>query len=84
MIAKTITPQMKDFREGLIDFLRGQAGNLDASEMLAIAAYTVGQMVAMQDARKWTPEAAMELVSNNIELGNAHAIDEASKWMASS
>ena len=41
------------------------------------------KLVAMQDARKWTPEAAMELVAKNIELGNAHAIDDASKWMAS-
>ena len=83
MIITTITPQMKGFREGLIELLRAHSGNLDASEMLAIAAYTVGQMVAMQDARKWTPEAAMELVAKNIELGNAHAIDDASKWMAS-
>jgi hypothetical protein len=48
---------------------------------MALAAYTVGQLMAMQDARKWTPALAMEVVSRNIEAGNAQAIADADKWM---
>jgi hypothetical protein len=69
------------FRDDIIATLNKHAGRLDASEMMALAAYTVGQIMAMQDARKWTPARAMDLVAKNIELGNAQAISEADKWM---
>lgn len=69
------------FRDDWLDLLNKYVGTLDASEMLALAAYSVGQMLAMQDARKWTPEMAMEVIARNIEAGNAQAIAEASKWM---
>lgn len=36
---------------------------------------------SMQDARKWTPDLAMEVVARNIEAGNAQAIADADKWM---
>jgi len=47
---------------------------LDASELLAVLSHLVGQLVALQDQRVVTPEAAMELVSSNIEQGNAEVI----------
>lgn len=31
---------------------------------------------AMQDQRKYTPEAIMDIVAKNIEYGNQHAISE--------
>ena len=75
------TPEMQAFRDDLLAILNKHAGSLDASEMMALAAYTTGQIMAMQDARKWTPELAMEIVASNLELGNAHAISNADKWM---
>jgi hypothetical protein len=33
----------------------------------------------MQDARKWTAAMAVEIVSKNIEAGNAQAIEDAGK-----
>lgn len=69
------------FRDDVLALLDKHAGALDASEMMALAAYTVGQIMAMQDARKWSPGRAMALVAKNIELGNAQAISEADKWM---
>ncbi len=78
---KEPTPGMKAFRDDLLAVLNKHAGALDASDMLALAAYTTGQIMAMQDARKWTPALALEIVGKNIEAGNAQAINEADKWM---
>lgn len=78
---KSPTPDMEAFRNDLLDVLRKHAGALDASDMMALAAYTTGQIMAMQDARKWTPALAMEVIAKNIEAGNAQAIAESAKWM---
>jgi len=83
MKAKSPTPAMEAFRSDLLALMNKHAGALDASDMLALAAYTTGQIIAMQDSRKWTPEMALEVVSRNIEAGNAQAIGDAAKWMGS-
>lgn len=49
--------------------------NLSAAEMLAISAQFVGMLVAAQDQAKYTPEAAMQMVASNIEIGNKQAIE---------
>lgn len=81
--SKAPTPDMEAFRNDLIAVMNKHAGHLDASEMMALAAYTTGQIMAMQDARKWTSELALEVVARNIEAGNAQAIAGAPKWMGS-
>lgn len=78
---KVPTPAMEAFRDDLLALLNKYAGALDALEMMALAAYTTGQIMAMQDARKWTPALAMEVVAKNLEAGNAQAITDAHKWM---
>lgn len=55
------------------------AGTLSRPEMLAIAANMVGKLIALQDQRTMTKEAAMEMVAHNIEVGNAHAISRLEK-----
>lgn len=77
------TVDMLEYRNGLIALLNRHTGSLDASVMMALAAYTVGQILAMQDARKYTPGLAMEIVAKNIEAGNMQAIDQAALWMPS-
>lgn len=71
------------FRNDMIAVMNKHAGSLDASDMMALAAYTTGQIMAMQDARKWTPALAMEIIAKNIEAGNAQAIADAHTWMPS-
>lgn len=75
---KAVLPDegMTAFRNDMLATLNKHAGELDSSAMLAIAAYTVGQIIAMQDQRTMTPATAMDLVSRNIEAGNADAIAE--------
>lgn len=43
--------------------------------MLALSAHMVGQIIAMQDQRTMTRQAALEIVMANMEQGNAEVID---------
>lgn len=63
-------------RDAMIASIRKEAADMSAADILAIAAYTVGQLIALQDQRTMTPDQAMELVAKNIEAGNAHALAE--------
>lgn len=49
---------------------------LDGQEMLALVSQLVGNLIAVQDQRKLTPDMAMTLVAKNIEIGNLEAIRE--------
>jgi hypothetical protein len=62
------------FRDEMIVLLRKHAGEQPAHEMLAVAAYTVGQILALQDQRTMTKDRAMEIVFRNLEVGNRDAI----------
>lgn len=62
-------------RARLIELIGSVGAEVPADELLAIAAYLVGQLVAMQDQRTITPALAMEIVARNIEEGNAHTIN---------
>lgn len=70
------TPQMEAFRTDMLDTLNKHSGPLEQSVMLALAAYTVGQIIALQDQTKMTFEMAYKLVETNIEKGNQHVISE--------
>ena len=72
---KVITPSAKPqaCRDAMINAIRKEAADMDASEVLAIAAYTVGQLIALQDQRKMTPAMALKVISDNIEAGNLQA-----------
>ena len=63
------------FRHALLDVMKQHGAELDACELLAVAAHLVGQLIAMQDQRTMTPAQAMELVGANIERGNREAIE---------
>ncbi|NBJ13245.1 hypothetical protein [Microvirga arsenatis] len=64
----------KAFHADFADLMKKHLADEPAEIVLAIAAYAVGQIIAMQDQRRITPRMAMEIVSRNIEAGNAHAI----------
>lgn len=75
MSVKQPTAAHQAFRDDLISVLRKHE-QLRPDEMLAVASYFVGQLVAMQDQRKVTPRMAMDVVASNIEAGNQHVINE--------
>jgi hypothetical protein len=62
------------FRVALINALRVEGESLPAEELLAVAAQLVGQLVAMQDQRRYTPAQVMDMVARNVEQGNQRAI----------
>lgn len=49
---------------------------MSAADVLALLAHTTGACIAWQDQRSMTPEAAMKLVSDNIQAGNLEAMAE--------
>lgn len=69
------TKEQTAFRDEMVSVLRKHE-HLRADEMLAVASYFVGQLIALQDQRKMTPRMAMELVASNIEAGNQYAMTE--------
>lgn len=73
--SKKPTPEQVAFRDDMVVALRRHQ-HLRADELLAIAAYFVGQLVALQDQRTMTSAMAMEIVVQNIEAGNQHAMHE--------
>jgi hypothetical protein len=67
------TKQHMAMRDDLIAVIRKYGADMDAAAILAVASYTVGQIIALQDQRTMTPAMAMEVVAANIEAGNEHA-----------
>ena len=68
--------QHEDLRNGFIAAIRKSAPDMPADEILAVVCVFVGQLVAMQDQRRFTPASIMELVSYNIEAGNKMVIED--------
>lgn len=59
----------------LCSCIRRTAPDMPAEDILAIFCQLVGQLVALQDQRRFTSESIMALVSANIEMGNHQAFD---------
>lgn len=68
------TGRHEAFRDVLLAELRRAFADLPAEEMLAVTCQIVGQMIAFQDQRRFTPQAVMNMVQANIEKGNRDAI----------
>ena len=73
--SKTPTAEHHRIRDAMLAVIQKEMAEMDALEVLAIAAYTVGQLIALQDQRTVTPAMAMEIVASNIEAGNSHVIE---------
>lgn len=71
-------PAFEQFRLDMLKTLKAHTGDLAPDHMLAVAAYTVGQILAMQDQTKITSEEAVTLVQENMQLGNEHVISQVS------
>lgn len=77
MKSRAATPAHQRCRDALLAAIREEAGDMPAEEVLAVVAYTVGQLIALQDSGRITPAMAIQLVSENIEEGNRDAMMEA-------
>lgn len=71
-------PEHEVAYQDLCALMNKHADKLSSLELLAIGANMVGKLVAMQDQRTVTPKQAMEVVANNLELGNQQVIEQLS------
>ncbi len=58
----------------IMEAAREIGDELSPEEWLATFAWITGAMIAVQDQRKMTPALAMQVVSQNMESGNAQAM----------
>jgi hypothetical protein len=65
------TPEDEKFLKALKEQM---PADMPVQRILAIVSQFVGQLIALQDQRKVTPDMAMQIVSENIEIGNAAAL----------
>ena len=61
--------QANRVRMAMLEAMKAEAADLRADEVLAIAAYTVGHLIALQDQRRFTLDTILELVAANIKEG---------------
>lgn len=75
---KSVKPNERHlkFRKALENAIRDGGSELQADEILAITAHFVGQLIALQDQRKYNSEIIMELITENIQKGNGEAVDK--------
>jgi hypothetical protein len=58
----------------LIKLIAKHSEKVDKEEIMAIVANMLGKIMAMQDQRKISAQAALEIILSNIEEGNASVI----------
>lgn len=63
------------FKRDLDKLLKKHLSRLPASHMLAVSAQVTDMIIALQDQRTMTPEMAMAIVAENIEVGNKGIIN---------
>lgn len=73
------TSRHRRMKDAVVAAMAKEVGDMPADEMLAVLSQIVGQMIALQDQRKYTAAAVMELVSLNIEIGNQMVLETALK-----
>ncbi|WP_421981322.1 hypothetical protein [Roseibium sp.] len=73
---KHAAPKEKHFmlRQELVSVLRRHQDTLCPAELLAVSSQLVGNLIALQDETRLSPDFAMEIVLRNIEEGNRAAI----------
>lgn len=64
-------------KDAVVAAMSKEVGDMPSDEMLAVLCQIVGQMIALQDQRKYTAASVMDLVSRNIEIGNQMILEAA-------
>lgn len=68
--------QHKKFRKYLEGAIAMGAKDLPAEEILAITSNFLGQLIALQDKIRFTSEMVMEIVFENIQVGNQESVNQ--------
>lgn len=77
MPVKATTAQHEALRLELLALIQKHVPeNFTPLELLAITANTLGQILAMQDQRLMSSDQYMQVVVKNMEIGNAHVIEQ--------
>lgn len=76
MSVRTAKPEHEVLYQELAKLLGRHGDKVTAEEMLAIGANMLGKLLAYQDQRTMTRERGLEIIIQNIELGNQQAIAE--------
>lgn len=76
MSLRLAKPEHEVAYQDLLALTRKHAESLSPLELLAVAANTVGKLVALQDQRTTTPSKAMDVVARNIEHGNKQVLEQ--------
>ena len=76
MAIKTLPPTAADqaFRDDMMKVFRKHLKPDTKERLLALASQVVGEVLAHQDQRKWTPAQCIEMIQANIEKGNANEV----------
>lgn len=69
------TAQHLAFRHALEAAIAQHGATLDAVDLLAVTSHLVGQLIALQDQRRYTPALVMQMVQSNIEQGNSEVVN---------
>lgn len=80
MSTKLLSPTAADqaFHDDMMKMFRKHLRPNTKERLLALASQVVGEVLAHQDQRKWTPAQCIEMIQANIEKGNA---DEVARLM---
>lgn len=70
---KKTSPRHEEMRMAVIAAMR-PFDDVPAIEQLAVLSVFLGQLIALQDKRRYRPDQVMAMVAANVELGNAEAI----------
>lgn len=76
MSVRIAKPEHEVLYQELAKLIGRYADKMTSEEVLAVGANMLGKLLAYQDQRTMTRERAMEIIIQNIELGNQQAIAE--------
>jgi sulfur transfer protein SufE len=76
MSTRIAKPEHEVLYQDLAKLLGRHGDKVTAEEMLAIGANMLGKLLAYQDQRTMTRERGLEIIIQNIEMGNQQAIAE--------
>jgi uncharacterized protein YejL (UPF0352 family) len=75
MIEAMPDEQTTAFRAEMMAVLEKYTGHLPSMVLMAMTAYTLGQIIAFQDQEKMSVEDVWDLIGQNIEKGNKDATE---------
>lgn len=75
-----VHPKYEKLHQAMLTVFRVYGSDFTAQELLAVSSQVTGQLLAMQDSSKPNcQEIAVAVVTENIEIGNRHAVETAIK-----